>query len=563
MKKLISCFILCAMLLTVIPFSVSANTTVVEIGTPDEMAAFGEALAAGDYATGDNTVKLTDNIDMDGKTWAGKGTFSGTFDGQGYTISNLSVISGTAEFGLFGTATGTIKNFNIVDSTFDGAVNQVGAVVGKTAGELTISNINVVNAEFDVTSWVGGILGEAAHTTTVSRCYADATISSDATSGGIVGGWRPGSANSTLTIENCVAEGSITNNKAYSGGILGYSKPTVVSTVNITDCVVNNYTLFKTDSNTSTNGTGGLIGHLELNDNANCRLTMNIFRCSLVNLTMTVAEGSGSSSAYAGLLLGRINNNNANKGGLALTVNDVLLSGARMAGQNASAAAIGYINSHKDTSNEACSVDITVNNVIVNCKSGTTPGKSFAYYARSNSYDSLTVTDMQTNIDSVAVIFDSGYQNFTPQTSVSNVTSYDVSAWQKWTPASAFEDNLPRPTAVCADYVGYQVRDNDVRLVFGIRDVNVAALAELGAKITHGEQTATATVPAVYTQIKAGTNVCTAESVGYDYFYVIEFTDMFDGETTSYDFKFEATYKIGTKSYVNTTTDEVTVEKKQ
>ncbi|MBQ8818327.1 MAG: hypothetical protein IJZ83_07100 [Clostridia bacterium] len=556
MKKLISCFILCAMLLTVIPFSVSANTTVIEIGTPDEMVAFGEALVEGAYATGDNIVKLTDNIDMDGKTWAGKGTFSGTFDGQGYTISNLTITGTTEGTGLFGQATGILKNFNLVTANVTNTQHRTGIVVGKTAGELTVSNVNVCEAKLTSSSkgHVGGLIGAATYTTTVKNCFADIEITAGASVGGVVGSWVPAAEGATLTIQNCISQGLTNSSKSYGSGILGYVQFEKISAITISDCMVKEYTITNSDTSNS-NGIGGIIGHLNIKCAKAGTVNVDILRCSVVGFEI---DGKANSPADTGLLLGRLYGYDSNIATLDLDVSDVLLSGKCAAGESYSAATIAYIESPTGL------IDISIENSIVDYTNDSIFETTLAYYAKTAAGDVLNATNVLTNGNSDAVKFSVEGSTLSGTRNVTTIgDTYDVSAWRNWTPASAFEDNLPRPTAVCADYVGYQVRDNDVRLVFGIRDVNVAALAELGAKITHGEQTATATVPAVYTQIKAGTNVCTAESVGYDYFYVIEFTDMFDGETTSYDFKFEATYKIGTKSYVNTTTDEVTVEKKQ
>ena len=62
--------------------------------------------------------------------------YSGTFDGQGHTISGLWHWWSTDYIGLFGNNKGTIKNLGVVDSYLSGHEN-VGGVCGKNGGSLT------------------------------------------------------------------------------------------------------------------------------------------------------------------------------------------------------------------------------------------------------------------------------------------------------------------------------------------------------------------------------------------------------------------------------------------
>ena len=82
---------------------------------------------------------LTADIDLGGREWAPIApsttfrsnatsvarttdkSYSGTFDGQGHTISNFEIRTNRAELtsGLFGAVTGTIQNLGIVNASFD------------------------------------------------------------------------------------------------------------------------------------------------------------------------------------------------------------------------------------------------------------------------------------------------------------------------------------------------------------------------------------------------------------------------------------------------------------
>ena len=81
--------------------------------------------------------------------------YSGTFDGQGHTISGLWHWWSTDYIGLFGNNEGTIKNLGVVDSYLSGHEN-VGGVCGKNGGSLT-NCYNTGNVQGNET--VGGVCG--------------------------------------------------------------------------------------------------------------------------------------------------------------------------------------------------------------------------------------------------------------------------------------------------------------------------------------------------------------------------------------------------------------------
>lgn len=82
------------------------------VSTPAEMAAVS---SSGKYI-------LTNDIDMSSYTNWTPINFSGTFDGNGNTISGVSVSTSAAYPGLFGTNTGTIKNLQVTYTTRFGGV---------------------------------------------------------------------------------------------------------------------------------------------------------------------------------------------------------------------------------------------------------------------------------------------------------------------------------------------------------------------------------------------------------------------------------------------------------
>ena len=113
MKKTVFCkitslilVILMVMSTMMASFTVFAVEPDLTIGTPEELLAFKQEIANGNTFSG-KLIHLTADIDMSGKVWTpvdshvdfGK-SYLGGIDGQGYTISNLT-INGQAMFRRF------------------------------------------------------------------------------------------------------------------------------------------------------------------------------------------------------------------------------------------------------------------------------------------------------------------------------------------------------------------------------------------------------------------------------------------------------------------------------
>lgn len=135
--------------------------------------------------------KLAGNIDMSaystGEGWEPVQNFSGTFDGRGYTISNLTINRPTQSYvGLFGSATSTakianltFKNVNIIGE------NYTGVLAGTMAGN--ISNIIIQNGNVTGEERVGGLVGSHQQGN-ISKCkVALGTIAGQSQVGGAVG----------------------------------------------------------------------------------------------------------------------------------------------------------------------------------------------------------------------------------------------------------------------------------------------------------------------------------------------------------------------------------------
>ena len=153
---------------------------------------------------------LTADIDMSGYNWtpiASTGLYygttsypdagyTGTFDGQGYVISNLTVTGSSStdgSYGLFGTVSGTVKNVGINNYSFTGGGKdtRVGAVVGQMLNGSRVencyaTNINI-NTKVNTDSGVAGGIAGCNYAGTVSGCYTNNVNITAARFGGIVG----------------------------------------------------------------------------------------------------------------------------------------------------------------------------------------------------------------------------------------------------------------------------------------------------------------------------------------------------------------------------------------
>lgn len=130
--------------------------------------------------------------------------FKGTYNGQGYTISNIN-ISGTTNMGLFGyvnNASSVIENIVVASGSITGSDVNVGAIVGQLSGgtvRYCANYTNVKSTKSNPTSGrarVGGIVGMQAsgggNNNHVLYCINYGKIEGKGYVGGIVGGYGSG-----------------------------------------------------------------------------------------------------------------------------------------------------------------------------------------------------------------------------------------------------------------------------------------------------------------------------------------------------------------------------------
>ena len=200
------------------------TSTEFEISTAEQLAGLAELVNNGnDFSN--KTVRLTADIVLNNtsewenwessapnNTWTPIGiwdSFSGTFDGQGHTVSGVYINSENKYQGLFGHNEGTIKNIGVTESYIKGEYS-VGGVCGLN---------NTLRG-------------------TISNCYNSGAISGNQEVGGVCGGNYSGS-----TISNCYNSGSINGTGEYTiaGGVCGENNGTISNSYNSGTVIGNCY----------------------------------------------------------------------------------------------------------------------------------------------------------------------------------------------------------------------------------------------------------------------------------------------------------------------------------
>lgn len=296
MKKILSLIIAVVMIMGTMA-CVSAVDTVTSISTVDELNAFATSVASGNTYAGE-TVVLNSSLTLTGewspiggatrsrKTVGNGYAFCGTFNGNGKTISGLS-ISGTSYgsdvcVGFFGALNGAI----VKNLTLDIAINVpgndcAGGLAGLVIGNTTIDNVTV-NGSLNAAESSGGIVGRMLCEGHIKNSTNNATITGGGKIGGIAGGAYYQQTNTGMSIESCTNNGTVTSTAGYVGGIVGLSASEIsdcTNTAAITgsstgvggiagQCIGNGSIIGSTNTatiknNTNSYGTGGIVGWVQ------------------------------------------------------------------------------------------------------------------------------------------------------------------------------------------------------------------------------------------------------------------------------------------------------------
>jgi filamentous hemagglutinin family protein len=156
-------------------------------------------------------------------------TFTGIFDGQGHTISNLTINDTTDDHvGLFAVSSGILRNVNLIGESITGTYHQVGGLVAVNNGTIANVSSSGVISSSATTSFVdiGGLVGYNEGIIFGSSSSASITVSSDdsqVNAGGLSGintdSVSQSFASGTVTINAPI--GNASNFDPIVGGLVG------------------------------------------------------------------------------------------------------------------------------------------------------------------------------------------------------------------------------------------------------------------------------------------------------------------------------------------------------
>jgi flagellar capping protein FliD len=194
--------------------------SVIAISTVTDLKNLSKLVSAGNTMEG-KTFVLTNDIDFNNATFNqiggnSSGTniyFSGTFDGQGYTIKNIKYADcGNHSMSLFyGLDNAEVKNLNL--DNVQGYINSNGCINGlaEKINSSTVSNVNFTNINFTIaanststTTVRSATLSQTVNNSTIYGVSASGTIVDESSDG--VGKWGGSfihSAYGNVTIEAC------------------------------------------------------------------------------------------------------------------------------------------------------------------------------------------------------------------------------------------------------------------------------------------------------------------------------------------------------------------------
>lgn len=250
-------------------------------------------IATGTTDVSSTTIYLVENdIDFSGTDYdwtSNTNGFTGLLNGQGYTISNITIAATTATKGaniFYKLSNGTIMNINFDSITITstnssdsatGIIGQmnggyvhnvalsnitvggqasVGGLVGQVTGQVNyITQVSLVNplekGYIYGTKYIGGLVGNMQKTTDQSKvelyvenCFVNAYIGDHDDSGyigGIVGRNKNEYDTYVLSVVRCYFTGTVDTNYTYSGGIVGSidsSAGYVTIMYNVSDCLL-------------------------------------------------------------------------------------------------------------------------------------------------------------------------------------------------------------------------------------------------------------------------------------------------------------------------------------
>lgn len=188
--------------------------------------------AVADIANNGNlgiNITLTENINLTDMEWTPIGTnynnaYTGIFDGNGKTITGLTVTTSDQYAGLFGRigSGGKVMNVKLegVQIESDNETSDVGGVAGWSYGNIENCSVSGSVSGSGKNGIVGGVVGYQ-NGGSITGCSSSATVNAGGVAGGVAG-----LTDSGATLTACYATGNVTLvsndiGTCYAGGVVG------------------------------------------------------------------------------------------------------------------------------------------------------------------------------------------------------------------------------------------------------------------------------------------------------------------------------------------------------
>jgi hypothetical protein len=195
------------------------NMDVSNIDTPEKLAWFISMVNGENGATANDfhgvTIKIKDDISMDGHIWVPIGTpnhpFKGTFEGNGHVITDMYASLMQDNMGMFGyTENATIQNA-VMKTDFSGTNANLGTVVGTMNGGImrNVEGAGSISNKLN-NSNMGGLVGNNVGGTIISA-FAVADMTGGANMGGLVGMNTGNLLNAYSNVDFAKLDGQTTN----------------------------------------------------------------------------------------------------------------------------------------------------------------------------------------------------------------------------------------------------------------------------------------------------------------------------------------------------------------
>ena len=172
-------------------------------------------------------ITLTADIDLKGIDWTPIGkddnkAYTGTFDGNGKTITGLTVTGSDQYAGLFGNLSGTVKDVTLKDVKIESnnEISAVGGVAGYSYGNIENCSVSGSVSGSGMNGFAGGVVGYQSGGF-LTGCSSSATVNAGNIAGGVAGSTDRGA-----TLTACYATGDVTlesinSGSSFAGGVVG------------------------------------------------------------------------------------------------------------------------------------------------------------------------------------------------------------------------------------------------------------------------------------------------------------------------------------------------------